>query len=415
MGEYRAGEGKVITKVTRTRRLPAPPLRILVGDCRDTLKTLADDCVDCVVTSPPYFALRDYGVDGQIGREHTLQEYIQSIVDVFREVRRVLKPTGTCWLNIGDCYAATAKKPQNRDKQDQKTYAMTRGKGVSSFLPEGMKPKDLMMVPNRVAIALQEDGWYVRSEIIWAKKGGGMPESVKDRPSCSHEKIWLLTKKPRGYFYDYEVSAMPAADTLDVALKKISRKGEARDYTNQAEGAGRNDADIFERERARLTKQDQVGNRTYTGFNARWKEAEAKRRRVRRADAKMADVPGRSTHSLHKPGAHEFEGLTRRLRNHERAVEVEVWEMGTASFPGSHFAVFPKALVERCLKAGCPEGGLVLDPFGGAGTTGLVARLTGRRSILCELNAEYADLARRRVESGGALDTEMRRQARRNI
>ena len=126
----------------------------------------------------------------------------------------------------------------------------------------------------------------------------------------------------------------------------------------------------------------------------------------------MADVPGRTTHSLHKPGAHEYEGLTRRLRNHERAVEVDVWEMGTAGFPGTHFACFPKVLVERCLTAGCPEGGRVLDPFGGAGTTALVALATGRTAVLCELNEGYAEIARKRVESGGRYDTDLRQQAR---
>ena len=186
-----------------------------------------------------------------------------------------------------------------------------------------------------------------------------MPESVRDRPSTAHEKIWLLTKQGAGYFYDYEATALPASDAPEVAV-------------NGAEH----------------------------------------RARVRRGDAKMAAVPGRTTHSLHREGRHEWEGLTRRLRNYEAPVEVDVWEMGAAGFPGAHFAVFPAALVERALAAGCPPGGRVLDPFAGSGTTGLVAIRTGRSAVLCEMNPEYAALARERVESGGKLDEDLRRQAR---
>ena len=351
-------------------------LSIMVGDCRETLKYLPNDTIDCVVTSPPYFGLRDYGVGGQIGREETLQEYISNLVDVFREVMRVLKATGTAWLNLGDCYSGSGKglmgdgthgsKVGSISRTNRGAVANTRVK-VKNNLPG----KNLLMVPNRVAIALQDDGWIVRSEIIWAKKGGGMPESVKDRPTCSYEKIWLLTKQPRGYFYDYEESALPAAD-IPVGNTNTHEKALEGDKT----------------------------------FDGSWKDG--------------ADAPGKHGRARHVKAEHMLKvadasgnGLTRRLRNYERPVEVDVWEIAAAKFPGSHFATFPKALVERCLAAGCPEGGIVLDPFGGAGTTGLVARLTGRSAILCELNEEYADLARRRIESGGQLDTEMRRKARR--
>lgn len=353
-------------------------LRLLVGDCCETLRTLEAESVDCVATSPPYYGLRDYGVGGQIGREPTLQEYIGALVEVFAEVHRALKPEGTVWLNLGDCYEGSGKGAGS-GKQTTNAGSCIAPQGTS-----GLKHKDLMLVPARVAIALQEWGWWLRSEIVWAKAGGGMPESVKDRPSCSHEKIWLLTKVGSGYFYDYEACAQPAADTLEVALKKISVGGGARSYQHVADGAGRNDGDIFERERSRLLRKTWKFGKAGTGRNDTGREYVPKNSNAR---------------------------PTRRLRNHERAPE-QVWEIRTAMYPGAHFAVFPPELVERCLNAGCPEGGVVLDPFGGAGTTGLVALGTGRQAILCELSDEYADLARRRVESGGRLDSDMRKQRR---
>ena len=331
-------------------------VRILVGDSRTALASLPDASVDCCITSPPYFGLRTYGGGAaEIGREGTVQGYVRNLVDVFNDVRRVLKPEGTCWLNLGDCYAASGKVPGRTRKRTEPSYEGSKqatNKGSDKPMghcPPGFKPKDLMMVPNRVAIALQDDGWWVRSEIVWAKKGGGMPESVKDRPSCSHEKIWMLTKSAR-HFYNLEAAQLPAVD-----------------------------ANTPEEQRSRL--------------------------RVRQADAKMAqaEVCGRTVHSLHKPGAHEYEGETRRLRNYEDAAHLSVWEMASAQFKDAHFATFPCSLVERCLAIGCPPGGTVLDPFGGAGTVGLVSERLGFNAVLCELNPDYCDMAAERIRADAPL------------
>ena len=362
----------------RAKEAGRPPdvkgLTVLVGDCRKTLRTLPAGSVDCVVTSPPYFFLRDYGLDGQIGREPSLQEYVGALVDVFAEVYRVLKPTGTVWLNLGDGYAGSAKpgsKPRPRGerggglgKQGSNPASLEAG---DQICPDGMKPKDLMMIPARVAIALQEWGWWLRSEVVWGKPNA-MPSSATDRPTLTHEKVFLLTRQGSGYHYDYEASALPRAEATAARSRRPWRFG-------AKPGTGRNDTD-----------------RAYTPFNADWRERE-----------QASGVPkghDSNTGFLQRWEAGEHDSTTRRLRSYERAPP-EVWEIGKTSYRGAHFATFPPELVARCLAAGCPEGGVVLDPFAGAGTTGLVALQTGRSAVLCELNAEYADIARRRAVGGG--------------
>lgn len=339
------------------------------GDVREQLRKMPDDHFDCVVTSPPYWGLRDYGVDGQIGLEPTLGEHLNVMVEVFREVRRVLKPTGTLWLNYGDCYATS---PNGRSAADTKEagnddrtfrdkpfstigpiYAPNhadpfrrdkgrRGGGLNS--DPTLKAKDLCMIPNRLAIAMQDDGWWVRSEIIWHKPNP-MPESIKDRPGTSHEKVWLMAKAQR-YFYDHKAVAEPAA-YVGVAGQ------DANGFKNPLR---------FDGKMAESTKQDGHGRR-HAGFNKRWDEAEAR---------------GECSE-------------TRNLRN--------VWTIPTAAFAEAHFATFPPELAERCIKAGCPVGGTVLDPFGGSGTTAMVALGLGRKAELIELNPEYAVLARARIEA----------------
>ena len=358
-------------------------LTILVGDCREQLRTLAPESVDCVVTSPPYLGLRDYGVEGQIGREETLASYVAALVEVFGEVHRVLRSTGTVWLNLGDCYAgsgAGGSGPKQDTNAGSKVWRQ-RGK-----VPAGeLKPKDLMLVPARVAIALQEWGWWVRSEITWAKAGGGMPEPAKDRPSASTEKIWLLTKAGSGYYYDHEASALPVAAATERGVEAAERalaRGIVSDRQNK-----------------------HASERTDPGLNTTRGRAEALARLAPRHKYAGKEMMG----GMHEDGSFGRDRITRRLRNYEPAPE-EVWEICPASFPGAHFATFPAELVERALTAGCPPGGTVLDPFGGAGTTALVALHTGRQAVLCELSEEYAELARKRVESGGRLDSDMRRQ-----
>lgn len=314
------------------------------GDCREVLRTLPDESVHCVVTSPPYWGLRDYGVAGQLGLEPTLAEHLAVMVDVFEEVRRVLRADGTLWINYGDCYATTpngrsaaATKAAGKDDRTFRDKPFSTIGGV-------LKPKDLCMIPNRLAIALQEAGWWVRSEIIWHKLNP-MPESIKDRPASSHEKVWLLTKSQR-YFYDAEAVLEP--------------------YTTPAE-----------------VREAKTGTRALRG-------QEAIRARG-------------NLEACENAAARYWPNEGRNLRN--------VWGIATAPFSEAHFATFPPALIEPCIKAGCPVGGMVLDPFGGAGTTGLVADRLGRDAILIELNPEYATMAERRIANDAGMFANVERAA----
>lgn len=337
---------------------------ILLGDVREALRSLPADHFDCVVTSPPYWGLRDYGVDGQIGLEPTLAEHIAVMVDVFREVRRVLKPEGTLWINYGDCYATS---PNGRSAADTKALGgddrTFRDKPFST-IGGALKAKDLCMVPNRLAIALQEDGWWVRSEIIWAKPNP-MPESVHDRPATAHEKIFMLSRAPR-YFYDAE------AVRQGLAASSVSRL--SQDVESQ-----------------RGSDRAHAGAKT----NGRMKAVGGSRAKVRASDVA---APRHAGHVNHTGIEATPRGEGRNLRNYEPA-PVQVWPIATRPFSEAHFATFPPELVERCLKAGCPARGRVLDPFGGAGTTGIVAEALGHDCTLIELNPEYAEIAERRLAS----------------
>ena len=340
-------------------------VKILVGDVLAMLATLADDSVDCVVTSPPYWGLRDYGVEGQIGLERTLGEHLAVMIAVFREVRRVLKPTGTLWLNYGDCYATT---PNGRSAADTKTAGNDdrtfRDKPFST-IGGVLKPKDLCMVPNRLAIALQEDGWWVRSEIIWHKLNP-MPESIRDRPTVSHEKLFLLTKSER-YFYDAEAIMEPSSPQSHARAAR-----NRSDNHKWADGGPGNQS---------IAKGKPVAGRMLpAGVNPKAAEA--------------PDGPRSKQNASWSEAVTDLVAM-RNKRN--------VWSLTSESFSEAHFATFPTALVEPCILAGCPAGGLVLDPFGGAGTTGLVADRLGRDAILIELNPEYAEMARRRIHGDAPL------------
>ena len=409
-------------------------VRILQGDVRQRLCDMEPDSVDCVVTSPPYWGLRDYGVAGQIGMEPTLGEHLDVMVAVFREVRRVMKPTATLWLNYGDCYATT---PNGRSAADTKATGNDdrtfRDKPFSTvgaiFAPEHehgdrrggackqrthdtgatphtgrivaqggyLKPKDLCMVPNRLAIALQEDGWWVRSEIIWAKPNP-MPESIKDRPATSHEKIFMLSKAPR-YFYDAEAVRQTATESSEA---RWAQNVEAQEGSHRANGGRKTNGTMKAVGGPR--KQDQTAaaaeraggssGRRMAGFNARW-DAKEKQRASGHASQRHA---GHICHTGFEATPRGY----RSLRNYEPA-PVEVWPIATQPFSEAHFATFPPELAERCIKAGCPAGGVVLDPFGGAGTVGLVADRLQRDAVLIELNASYIDIARRRITGDAPL------------
>lgn len=305
--------------------------RILVGDCRLTLPTLPERSVRCCVTSPPYWGLRDYGHGDQIGLESTPDAYVEQLVAVFREVRRVLTDDGTLWLNLGDSYAA------NRGYQvpDSKHTDVGNNHGMkaSDF---GLKAKDLVGIPWRVAFALQADGWYLRSDIIWHKPNP-MPESVTDRPTKAHEYVFLLSKSAR-YYYDAAAIAEEA----------------------NSESAARYGYDFGGDKNKALLSSNQVHTRPI--------------------------------------GTREFTG-TRNART--------VWSITTKPYSGAHFATMPPELAERCVKAGSAVGDTILDPFGGAGTTALVADRVGRDAILCELNPTYAGLAEQRVTNDSPLFSEV--------
>jgi DNA modification methylase len=323
-------------------------IQIIHGDCREKLLELPDASVQSCVTSPPYWGLRDYGCAGQIGLEQSPQEYVGQMVNVFQEVKRVLQDDGTLWLNLGDSYIGSGKGCNPDDSPSQK-QATNRGseqfvkskRDCARFgggnLPQGngLKPKDLAGIPWRVAFALQAHGWYLRSDIIWAKKNC-MPESVTDRPTRGHEFIFLLSKNER-YFYDAE------------AIKEPCSYGVNGDGT-----AAR---------KARASEKQRGHSRRHAGFNDRW---------------------DKMRHEEQCTG----------MRNKR-----DVWTVATAQYRDAHFATFPPDLIKPCILAGSRAGGIILDPFGGSGTTGQVALELGRSAILIELNEKYLPLVRKRTDT----------------
>lgn len=298
------------------------------GDCLTVLKTFPDEFIDCCVTSPPYWGLRDYGVSGQLGLEKTPEEYVAKMVEVFREVKRVLKKEGTVWLNLGDSYANNGVSDSSKVGGFTGDRIRAGKKGIMDSrprtIPLGLKPKDLVGIPWRVAFALQADGWYLRSDIIWHKPNP-MPESVTDRPTKSHEYMFLLTKSAK-YYFDQEAVREPHL------------------------WAGRD----------------------------------------KRADGQRHESKGLCETGNYATNAVCYHPNGRNVRT--------VWTIPTQPTPEAHFATFPEALIVPCIKAGCPEGGIVLDPFGGSGTTAIVAKKLQRKSILIELNPEYIKIAEKRIE-----------------
>ena len=323
---------------------------------------IPDNSVDCVVTSPPYFGLRDYQLEGeQIGLESTPDLYIQNMVEVFREVWRVLKPTGTVWLNLGDSYhnyradGAYPKQTVSKTKQDLPTFAPHRGHHV-----EGLKSKDLMGIPWRVAFALQADGWYLRSDIIWSKNNP-MPESVQDRPTKAHEYIFLLTKSPK-YYYDADAIREPhSPESLPRALRGTS---EDNKWVDGAPGSTPHTMSQPRSNQRKAFESHMAGGGSgfvgHSGYIS--------------ADGKVLLNP-----------------LGRNKRS--------VWEIATHPYPEAHFATFPEKLVEPCIMAGCPLGGVVLDPFVGSGTTMAVAQRLNRKGVGTDLSTEYLALASKRLGS----------------
>ena len=306
---------------------------IINRDCLSALRDLPDESVNCCVTSPPYYALRDYGMDAQIGREDSPEEYIRRLVLVFREVRRVLTADGTLWLNIADTYCGTGNKGGYLDPKNPKGR---NGQSVSlARRASECKQKDMIGIPWLLAFALRADGWYLRSDIIWCK-ANPMPESCKDRPSRCYEHVFLLTKSKK-YYYDALAIAEPIAEGT-AARYKGGRSASSK-YAEEIPGQGK----------------------------------------VQKLNA--ARAAGTITDADISP-----------VRNAR-----DVWHINTVPYKGGHFAAYPPKLAERCILAGCPRGGIVLDPFFGSGTTGLAAVKNDRRYIGIELNAEYCELAKERI------------------
>ena len=320
--------------------------QILQGDTRAILPTLPDQSVQCVVTSPPYFGLRDYGMPEQLGLEPSPQEFVDTMVTVFREVRRVLKDDGTLWLNLGDSYAGAGysnhdingqqwKDTMNGDKRNSRQAEQRK-----ALQTVGIKPKDLIGIPWRVAFALQADGWYLRQDIIWHKPNP-MPESVKDRCTKAHEYVFLLSKSPK-YLFDWEAIAEPIAESSKKRYQHAVDTNEQFDPTKHKHTEG-------------VQSPMELLTRAAKGV------------------------------------------LERGVRNRR-----SVWRIATQSFEGAHFATFPLELPTLCIQAGSKKGDTVLDPFNGAATTGIAAQNTGRNYLGIELNPEYVKLAQTRLDENAA-------------
>lgn len=307
------------------------------GDALNVLETMDSGSVDCIVTSPPYFGLRDYGVDGQIGAETSPAEFVETLRAVFAEARRVLADDGTLWLNLGDSYASNASNNGGYSASstlDGFTSSATKGRraneeGLRQRLNPGVPHKNLLGIPWRVAFALQDDGWILRNDIIW-HKSNAMPESVTDRLSTRHEHLFMFSKKPR-YWFGLDAIREPHEES-SLYHQEVARR--------RPHAAGKSGAQI---------------------------------------------VPGQSAQSGMAAGRRELNPLGRNPG--------DVWTIATQPFPGAHFAVMPRALAERAIQAGCKPGGTVLDPFSGSGTTGLAAAKYGHKYVGIDLNHEYLDLS----------------------
>lgn len=370
-------------------------LTIHGGDCRTVMAEMAPEFVQSVVTSPPYFGLRDYGIEpsvwgdgwsGVLGLEPTIDAYVAHMVEVFRGVRRVLRKDGTVWLNLGDSYAGSWGAQSRESGNEASTWARTvsahpKQTKTGTIRSIGLKPKDRMMVPARVAIALQADGWWLRDEIVWHKPNP-MPSSVTDRTTPAHEMVYLLTRSAR---YSIDMTAIqepaiyagPNGAQLSPYGQGFTRRSAALSFDRATKEADIPGQSARQHRVGRDAKQAQTAanscpstTRTMGGFNGRWDEAEA-----------TGSAP-----------------LTRNKRS--------VWTIPTAPYPEAHFATFPPKLVEPCIIAGSKPGDVILDPFGGSGTVGMVAQMHSRRAVLVDMNPDYlAQCLKRNAQSPLGLES----------
>jgi DNA modification methylase len=372
-------------------------VQILTGDWLTILKTLPDASVNCCVTSPPYFGLRDYGVPGQLGLEPTPDEYVAKLVEGFREVRRVLRDDGTLWLNLGDSFAGSGKardgggdgpksgkQKTNRGAyfepptfrpgsaradgivDDERSIRNRNGVGPVS----GCKPKDLIGIPWLVAFALRADGWYLRQYIPWIKRNP-MPESAQDRPTSSCETFFLLSKSD-SYYFDVESIKLPGSLALQQQVEQGYNGKATKDFAaNGVQNASAVKSRIIAGHRQRQGDEKEDG----------W-------RLTRNSDWFFESLGGLLLNEVDEPLA---------------------FVVNPNGFKGSHFATFPPQLVLPCILAGCPKGGTILDPFGGSGTVGLVADRNERNALLIELNPDYAAMAEKRIHSDSPLFSQVTR------
>lgn len=353
-------------------------VEIRIGDALKLLRELPDESVNCCVTSPPYFGLRDYQVDGQIGLEETPDEFVGKLVDVFRDMRRALRKDGTLWLNLGDSYAGSwgnqgrkgergTQRPINGGMITPVGDGRHKDKGSNTGkIPagSGLKPKDLIGIPWMVAFALRADGWWLRSANIWAKPNG-MPESVRDRPSIGHEYVFQLSKSS-SYYYDDQSVRLPAVPE-SVARLERAMKSNLGGADLVMSGGSYSPPGQSPHQGGRRAGKQRGHTRDHDGFNDRWDEMSKAEQQANGSSLKS------------------------------------VWWIPTKGYSDAHFATMPPELAATCILAGCPEGGTVIDPFGGAGTTGLVADRLQRNAILIELNPEYALMAKKRIHGDAPL------------
>ena len=314
--------------------------KIYCGDALEVLKTFPDECIDMAITSPPYWALRDYGVKGQLGLEPTFKEYITKLCDIFDEVKRVLKKEGTCWVNLGDTYGGSWQDSGSRagGQREKKTKSFKRGDSPSRGIPPSANApsKCLLQIPSRFAIEMTNRGWILRNEVIWYKPNV-MPSSAKDRFTVDFEKLFFFTKSKKYYFEQQLDKVISLTDNrIDDGRKEYNGKFK-----------GDKNAESYNSPRARTQRKTQQG---FVTINT--------------------------------------EGKNKRT----------VWKIATKPYPEAHFAVYPPELIETPIKAGCPESGVVLDMFMGSGTTAEVARNLNRNYVGIELNAEYIPLIEDRLK-----------------
>lgn len=385
-------------------------VKIYQSDVLHALSLIESDTIDCIVTSPPYWGLRDYGVNGQLGLESSLADHINIMVAVFNELKRVLKPTGVCWWNYGDTWAAhpngraaadiegdnrkftdkpfsTVGPVYNPTQRGEKRYNKNQTASNGRVCAGGyIKPKDMCLIPERLVIAFQDQGWWIRSRGVW-NKTNPMPSSVKDRPAPSHELFYMMTKASK-YWFDMEAVRQPATSVPETPdLEPWGRSISSSDYQSPAQRV------------AHPSVKGWAGEGVpHNSISL----SAAKRMSFKRDDSKREKpLAAKDVKGTHRPDRDDVLYGADGKRNWR-----DVWQFAVRPGYGGHIAAFPEELIEPLIKSSCPEGGVVLDPFGGSGTTAVVADYLKRDSILIELNPDYANLAKQRlIERGGMFTT----------